>query len=459
MKELPQPGKKTDRRVPPRVRLPVNVVNDGLCVRCGFCLDICPFGLVSPDERFFPTMSPDCLERCTGCGLCVKGCPGDVVDFVALYQRLFGKVPEPRDINGVIDTVYVGYSLNRQVRLQGSSGGVVTELLCHLLREGFIDQALVCGMNPEKPWEPDPVLARSEEEILAATQSKYTIVPQMRRISRIIKSRKKTAIVGLPCQLHAFRKFEATYSRISEKVPVLIGLVCHSTLEIEATSKLLQLAGIKPEHIARLEYRGGEWPGVMRAHLKNGETRSLHSLNAMTAFRRLSLLYTPERCLTCIDHTAEFSDLSIMDPCIRDEKGRYPYTRGYSLVIARTQKAVYLLNHAMDRGSLYLEEISPSMLASQLGPMIRKKKINAPIRMDRLRKRGRPYPSYNVSFPPATFHDKLLEIWDCLKRIPGRRTWTRDLGARLLFSEFGDYLMKAKEALKQRKHAFQTRRS
>lgn len=456
MKAIPQPRKKADRGAPSGVRLPNSVVNDGLCVRCGFCLDICPFGLVNHDERFFPTMSPDDVERCTACGLCVKGCPADV-DFVALYKRLFGKVPEPRDINGIVHSVFVGYALNRQVRLQGSSGGVVTELLCHLLREGFIDQALVCGMNPEKPWAPDPLLAQSEEQILAGAQSKYTIVPQMRHISRIMKSRKRTAIVGLPCQLHAYRKFEATYNRISEKVPVVIGLACHSTLEIEATSKLLQLAGIKPEHIAKLEYRGGEWPGGMRAHLKNGETRSLHSFDAKTAFNRLNLFYTPPRCLTCIDHTSEFSDLSVMDPWMRDENGRYMYFGGYSLIVARTQRAVDLLQHAVDRGSLYLQEISRSMLSSRFAPMVRKKKINAPIRIDRLRKRGRPYPAYNVSFPPATFHDKVLEFLDCLKRSFSRWTWTRNLGTRLLFSQLGDYLMKANEARKQGKHALQTR--
>ena len=72
----------------------------------------------------------------------------------------FGRIPNPHDVMGIVKNVYVGYSTNPGIRHMGSSGGLVTELLLFLLRKGFIEQALVCGMNEKKPLEPKIYLAR-----------------------------------------------------------------------------------------------------------------------------------------------------------------------------------------------------------------------------------------------------------------------------------------------------------
>jgi coenzyme F420 hydrogenase subunit beta len=385
----------------------------------------------------------------------MRGCSADV-DFPKLSRELFGLIPSPLDAGGVIRNVFVGYSLDSNIRSLGSSGGVVTELLLYLLRRGVIDQALVCGMNKHRPLEPNPILARTEQDIIRSAQSKYTIVPQMRLIKKIIKSRRKTAIVGVPCQIHAYRKFESWYERISRKVPLVIGLACHSTLEIQASEKLLAVNKINMREVMKLEYRGGDsWPGGIQVTLANGNVKRLHGLDIKSAFNRLNLFYTPDRCLTCIDHTNELSDLSVMDPWIRGRKGQHPYRKGHTLILARNDKAHNILGQAVSDGSLFLEEIPQSILPTQLAPMVKKKKIGAAIRIEKLKKGGKPFPKYNIHFPEASFKDRVDQELDSIKRVFGRWKWSRNLFMRLAFSRFGDFLMLVKSF--QKKHMFALR--
>lgn len=439
------------------IRLPPNVVEENLCVRCGFCLDICPIYLINHDENSFPAIAEADFKKCTECGLCMEACPAEI-DFPKLSNELFKQVPDPLDVVGVVRKAYVGYSLNPEIRSQGSSGGVVTGMLLYMLRKGLIEQALVCGIHKDRPLQPNPVIARTEKEIVESAQSKYTIVPQMRYLKEFLESQKTTAVVGLPCHMHSYRKLASRRVKIAEYVPVVIGLACHSTLEIEATQKLLEIAGVRAEEVKKLEYRyGNSWPGGIHATLRNGEVRSLHSMNHKSAYNRLLLFYTPKRCLTCIDFSAELSDLTVMDPWIRDKKGQYPYQGKYSLILVRNRKAQELLDQAVSDRSLFLEEISLSMLPDIFRPMVKKKKTGASIRIENLKKKGKAYPNYNVCFPKPALGERIKEKLESLMRVCSKWKWSRDLGMRLAFSSLGNHLMKAKTAYNKNKFALKYR--
>ena len=428
-------------------KLPSEIVEQGLCTRCGYCLSACPKGIIRHDPDFFPAISETDLLQCTRCSVCTLGCSADV-DFQYLYQSIFNKAPLPLDASGVVLRACVGYSTESTIRSRGSSGGFVTGLLVHLLKSHRIDQALACSMRKDSPWKAEPIFARSTDAIIACAQSKYTIVPQMMLASSIVRSHKKTAIVGLPCHIHSYRKLESAQEKLTQYVPLLIGLACHSTLEYNATTKLLQLARLNPEKISKLEYRGGDqWPGGVQATLRDGTIKKLHDLNIKYAFNRLAWFYTPNRCLTCIDHTAEFSDISVMDPWIRDKKGQYPYAQKYSLVLARTDRALDILNQAAADGDIVLEDIPASLLKDHFKLMVKKKKVGASIRIEKLKRQNKPYPRYNLRFPRASLMNRVQAQFSTLMRMVGRWHWIRTYGMRLCFSSPGNKLMVLKSRI------------
>lgn len=371
----------------------------------------------------------------------------------------FGRIPHPHDVTGVVEDVYVGYSTNPHIRQLGSSGGLVTELLLFMLRNGLIDQALVCGMDEKKPLVPRPYLARTEAEIIASAQSKYVITPQMRMLGEIIRSEANTAIVGLPCHIHAFRKMASWRERWIDNVKLVIGLVCHRTLEINVIPDLLDLNGIKHEEVRKFSFRmGNTWPGGVGVILKNGIKKILaHDIKS--AFNYMRYFYSPARCLTCIDFSAELSDISVMDPWIRDKDGNYPYPRNYSMVFTRNEKGKSILQQAKAAGSLYFDDIEQKMQISrtemidlsQLKYFRNLKKRIVPARIKRYRRMGRPYPEYHVHFPSPSFKDRWSERFDTLTRIPGKWEWSRHLGMRVSLSDFGAGVMTLRNCYKRKK--------
>lgn len=134
----------------------------GLCIGCGACgtrlvLDafgeyrptgaapagigqICPFSPYAPDED-------------------------------ALAAPLFGLLPKDHRL-GHHRSIYVGHS--RDNRMAGSSGGLVTEMVLHLLEEGLIDG--VAHVAP-RAGTSGPLfgyrVSRTEAAIRAGAQSRY----------------------------------------------------------------------------------------------------------------------------------------------------------------------------------------------------------------------------------------------------------------------------------------------
>jgi len=385
-------------------------------------------------------------------------------------MECFGRITEPHDIAGVLKNVYVGYSANPAIRCMASSGGVVTELLLFLLKQGVINQALVCGVNEKNPLIPKPYLAKTAKEIIAAAQSKYSVAPQMSLLGEIIRSEAKTAIVGLPCQIHAFRKMQSRNKKRTVNVKLIIGLACHRTLEAGALPKMLDASHIKSETVRKVEYRSGKtWPGGVHVFFKNGREKLLIQ-DYKDAFNYLRMFYSPQRCLTCIDFAAELSDLSVMDPWFRDESGNYPYSHS-TIVFSRNNKAEYYLGRAVADGSLHIKELaqnekikSDAVLSqelidrSQLKYFTKLKKRIIPARIKRCQKAGKPYPVYHVDFPPPSLKDRISEYFDSMTRLPGTWEWSRDLGMRIAFSKFGIGLMKLRNFYKIKKVMIQSRR-
>jgi len=74
-------------------------------------------------------------------------------------------------------------------------------------------------MKKENPLEPEPFIARTKEEIIEASKSKYCPVPANIALKEIMdsKSGEKFAVVGLPCHIQGIRKFEEVNKILKEK--------------------------------------------------------------------------------------------------------------------------------------------------------------------------------------------------------------------------------------------------
>lgn len=384
------------------------VIDNGLCCNCGTCEGICPINAIKlqidhQKKEYIPVIDE---TRCNNCKICYNVCPGHSVNYKELNEFFFNKEPEDLLMGNYLNC-YLGYVSDENIRFNSSSGGLVTGILIYALEKGIIDGALVTRMSKENPLEPEPFIAKTSEEIIEASRSKYCPVPANKVLKEILNSEEnKLAVVGLPCHIHGIRNAEMVNKVLRSKIVLHLGIFCSHTDTFWQTNSLLNKWGIEPGEVHEINYRGDGWPGNMTVKLKNGKKRSIpfsESTSQHTLW--INALF---RCLFCPDLTAEMSDLSFGDPWIPDvmeteEKGK-------SIVISRTKNVEKLLSGAFDDGYIQLNNLSPEIVKKS-GYMMESKKKDICVRLFIRKIFSKEIPKYQIQFQKPSFKNYLRAIF------------------------------------------------
>ena len=346
--------REKDSDVLPYYDLMRSVVSPGFCTGCGTCAGMCPEGSIRMQSTRYGGHVPVFFSAtCCHCGLCVDSCPIYSGDYAVLNKALFGKIPENRLLGNYIQC-YTGYAKDPDIRWRGSSGGVVTALLLFLLRERLIDGALVTRMVKGDPLRGEPFLARSENDILSSIGSKYIPIPVNQLLSEIRCQSGRFAVVGLPCHIQGIRMAELKHGWLRGKIAYRLGLICSHTFSSYGVEFILRKMKIPCEDLAELSFRGGGWPGGLKATLKDGTIRHVPTLDSWWSEMFGGYFFCYKHCTFCPDLLAEFADLTFGDAWIPQVLKRD--NLGTSLVLARTAIGKQLLSEAAAKQVI---EVSP----------------------------------------------------------------------------------------------------
>lgn len=376
-----------------------SVIKDDLCVGCGTCIAICPTNaIVLHLDQSKGVYVPEVLEgACCNCGKCLRVCPGHEVDFPTLNETIFGD-RQPTSFLGHHIACYIGHAIDPDLRYHCASGGLITSLLIFALEQGLITGALVTRTSKEKPLEPEPFIARTKEELIEASKSKYCPVPANIAIKEIINAGKdeKFAVVGLPCHIHGVRKAEMIDANLQKKIVLHIGIMCAHTDTFRATEYTLRSHDIRPEDVIGLDYRGHGWPGSMFIRLQDGKSQEIPYKQYIKPFHSYNF-FTPRRCLQCYDATGEFSDISTGDAW--DLGGFEENTTGESIFLCRNEEGLAILKMFAASNKFKLTSTtSRNVIRSQQGLMYTKK-VALPFRLFILKLFGKENPDYCIDSP------------------------------------------------------------
>lgn len=398
------------------------IVKKRLCTGCGTCAGICPYGaieMVKDKKRgvYFPKINE---KKCHHCGLCLKACPGISVNFKQLNLSIFGK--ESKDILiGNYLNCYIGHSTDYDIRYNSASGGLITQLLIFALEEGIIDGALVTRMKRDKPLEPEPFIARTKEEIIEASKSKYCPVPANITLKKILESKegKKFAVVGLPCHIHGIRKAEQINEKLKERIVLHIGIFCGHTPSFRATEWWFQKKGIKKEEVKKIEYRGNGWFGGISIMLKNG---NIYFFDYFDYFDRgFGLYFFSTRCTLCCDGINELADISFGDPWLPEFKNDEV---GSSVIISRTKIGDEILKKCSIKGELELSKIYAQKVVESQKTMLDFKKKSFCARISFFKLFNKTIPKYSSNLLKPSIKDYLNSILFYLSQwISSKRQW------------------------------------
>jgi len=388
------------------------VYNAGLCTQCGTCAAMCPHSAIHMewDGKSGYVLSVD-EDLCHECDLCYEICPGHAVDFERLSDRFLGGGTDNWRIGRYL-SCHVGHATQQAVRWNAASGGIVTALLVAALRNGAIDGALVTRMNPESPLEPLSLLATTEEDILAATGSKYCPVAANLRLREVLSSEGRYAVVGLPCHIQGLRKAQTRSRKLREKVAVSISIFCGLNMSPAGTRMMLRRHGISIENVAQIKYRGAGWPGSLQVELRDGQTCTEPYIDY---FDDHFMCYEMHRCNLCSDSFGELADISCGDAWLPEYKSSDD--QGTSVVVVRSERGREFLS-SVGPGVLALDPLSidKAVQTQRLALVWKKDWLRAKAALCKLT--GREVPTYEHNLPPA--------------RLTGYLGWTRTIISRYM---------------------------
>lgn len=391
------------------------VARNGLCSGCGTCVGVCPQNavemIIDRHKGIYLPMIDE--ERCNNCGICFEVCPGHSVDFKALNLDIFGKQPEDILLGNHVNCS-IGHATDHAIRYNSASGGLVTALLVFALEEGIIDGALVTKMNENIPLEPQTFIARTREEIISASKSKYCPVSTNTALKEILKEEARFAVVGLPCHIHGIRKAEMLNKKLSQRISFHFGLFCCGhTDTFLGTEFVLRKYGVAKENVLRLDYRGEGWPGYMTIMLKNGTKRLIY-LHEYMNYHNFGF-FSPRRCALCRDSINDLSDISFGDawlPELAHDKF------GTSVIITRTNHGELFLDKALRKGIVSLEPVERNRVRR-----MESKKIACRMKLGLARLLGWKTPRYNTRLPWFGFSFPPPPLFYLCMELSGRRTW------------------------------------
>ncbi len=227
-------------------------------------------------------------------------------------------------------------AVDDEVRVDSASGGFVTTLLLHLLDEAEIDGAVVVRCQGSTPLIAESFVARTRDEILSARGSKYAPVSSCAAVREILKEPGRYAFVGTPCMLEGVEKLCAVYPALRKRIALKIGLVCAGMASRQSTKRyIVEEGGVDLEHVRRVAYRGGGWPGRFRVY---GENDALLMDRPLIGGSLKEVVGVDHylRCENCLDHWAHYADVVVSDPwsaaIVQTEN------KGRTAILLRTQR-------------------------------------------------------------------------------------------------------------------------
>ena len=344
------------------------VIDVGLCVACGICVGVCAAEVIElSGQEQEPRLNGECRNKC-GLGACYHSCPGRYIPMPEMEKMVFGRTRDLKDqteyLMGITDGFFAAYATDDKTRIQGASGGVATALLGYALDRGIVEALLVAGFKEDKPWIAEPKIITEKEDLWRWQGSVYSRVPMGKVLNKMTKSAfEKIGIIGLPCFIHGLRKIQLHNfpTGLSEKITFVMGLICGTSCTVEGVFHVLrEWMGIEPEEIKKLNFRGGDWPGALVIHTKDGRTFSIPKGEYYDRF--LVTMFRASRCMRCWDFVGDLADL-----CLGDFWGAPRSTEkdkaGWNSVITKTPLGKSLIEGATTDRYVRTEPMGPTSCA------------------------------------------------------------------------------------------------
>lgn len=380
-------------------------VKSNLCLGCGLCVDSCPtksicMSIVNGEYR--PIIDESTCNKTKGCSRCLSVCPGVGIELEKFGKELFesSTVLNHNNLVGYYREAFSGYATKKEIRFHGASGGGLTAFLSFLLDKKYVSSVVVVKNDPSQPFMSSVFLAHSSSELSTARSSKYCPVKYDGIVNAIKSEARRSVVVGLPCVIHGFRKYEKADPQLKKLILGYCGLYCSCNRSFNLTSYVLGKYNIKKDAISYFQYRDNGCLGNLTVW---GDNMKLEIPFEMY-YHPLRSFFIPNRCQLCVDHYSELADVSFGDI----HYGKYKEDKiGINSIVVRNDRFRDLLVEAKTNGYVQIEKITEDILVKcQASAPKKKGRVGKILKVRKLL--GLRNPVYDIEFIHWSFLNALL---------------------------------------------------
>jgi coenzyme F420 hydrogenase subunit beta len=336
------------------VRSVQQVADWRLCLGCGACAFICPAGKVHLENTLKQGVRPFVAEdSCEGCSLCLQVCPAYENDHTVINNGP-GLIKEVQPYCGPVIEIWEGHASDPEIRLAGSSGGLITALSLYCLEQERMHGTLHIGQDPEDPLRNKTLMSFSRADLLQKTGSRYAAASACDSLHLIEQAPAPCVFVGQPSEVTALVKAQKLRPALAANVGLTVSFFCAGSPSRKGTLELLKSKGIDPNEVETLRYRGNGWPGMFAVTLK-GKSEPVPLMTYAESWGFVQA-FRPFSTHLCPDGSGEDADISCGDPWYRPVQPGEP---GSSIVAVRTERGRRILQGAIAAGYVQLQKAEP----------------------------------------------------------------------------------------------------
>jgi coenzyme F420 hydrogenase subunit beta len=315
------------------------VVDTGLCTGCAACVMACPRDVLGYTDDYLPVqvgegMAHDqCVIGDRGCDICTRACPRFRAWESDLDTALFGRPRDPdTEVAGQYRSLLLTRTTDEVVAKVGQDGGLVSTLLVWGLETGRIDGALTSRIvaNGRGPFDAEPYLATTREQVLATAGSRYTYSANPLAMQQADERKLgRIALVGMSCQASINGSVEAyNVNKYKRKIALTLGLLCSKTFTYDGQAQVLAEHGIDLAEVTKINIKGR-----FQVWTRGG---GYHEIPL-----KLFHPHTRPGCKLCPDFAAQHADISC---------GGIGADDHWTLTIVRTARGEEWLQGVLDAG-------------------------------------------------------------------------------------------------------------
>ena len=343
-----------------------NVVNDDLCLGCGFCQ-------ISVDENgntqatdarieFNEARSTFLADSGTTSGIADdmgkpaassidRGvaeprvvCPGRSMPLNSLHNT---KYPPAKNYLGHYLHTAAAFNTNPEQRLTAASGGIASTMVRYYLQQGIAERAYMTQNIGVRNGSAGAYLSLAQINS-SVNDSIYHPANFGAGLKQLIACNKPFVFVGLPCEIAALESLMQQSPALRQRCQLTVGLFCGGVNRLDGIEWYIhKMLPALRKPLKSIRYREGFWPGAIIAddgqqkatvpRIKGNSRRNI--IKYIAAFQGF---YMHKRCRICPDQVSYLADISVGDPHLA--KFKDPKSAGISAVVIRSQRALHHYN-------------------------------------------------------------------------------------------------------------------